>query len=135
MSSSLVTPGVYDSEKEMEIQVQIGSKLYPEYPIRSVSESFSQLKKTMGIHTSPFHSLNMDGAQYREYKFISAIDTEKVLDAGFTGLNTRAGDLMTVKVKPIDSVGMGTNKPNKFFTVLHSDNIMEIKDSGVTIFD
>jgi len=127
--------GVYDDGKEIELHVQIGSKLYPEYPIRSVSESFSQLKKTMGIHQSPFHSLDMNGAQYREYKFISAIDTEKVLEAGFTGLNTRAGDLMTIKVKPIDTLGMGATKPTKFFTVLHSDNIMEVRETGITVFD
>ena len=91
----------------------------------------------MGIHQSPFHSLDITGAQYRDYKFICAIDTEKVLEAGFTGLNTRAGDLMTVKVQPIDGStgGMGTTAPTKFFTVLHSDNIMEIRDTGVTIFD
>ena len=89
----------------------------------------------MGIHQSPFHSLDITGAQYRDYKFIAAIDTEKVLEAGFTGLNTRAGDLMTIKVKPVDASGMADTKPTKFFTVLHSDNIMEIRDTGVTIFD
>ena len=114
--------GNYDSTKEIECQVQIGSKLYPEYPLRSVSETFSQLKKTMGIHQSPFHSLDIDGAQYRDYKFIIGIDTEKVLEAGFTGLNTRAGDLMTIKVKPMDSTGIGDNKPTKFFQQTHSSS-------------
>ena len=127
--------GAYDSTKETELHVQIGSKLYPEYPIRSASESFSQLRKTMGIHQSPFHSLDITGAQYRDYKFISAIDTEKVLEAGFTGLNTRAGDLMTIKVKPVNATGMGSAYPTKFYTVLHTDNIMEIRDTGITIFD
>ena len=89
----------------------------------------------MGIHQSPFHSLDITGPQYRSYKFIASIDTEKVLEAGFTGLNTRAGDLMTVKVKPLDSSVMAANKPTKFFTVLHSDNIMEIRESGITVFD
>jgi len=123
--------------KEVELHVQIGSKLYPEYPIRSASESFSQLRKTMGIHQSPFHSLDVSGFQYRSHKFVASIDTEKVLEAGFTGLNTRAGDLMTIKVKPLDAstAGMGTTVPTKFFTVLHSDNILEIKESGVTVFD
>ncbi len=131
------TSGGYNSQKEIELHVQIGSKLFPEYPIRSASESFSQLRKTMGIHQSPFHSLDINGLQYRSYKFIASIDTEKVLEAGFTGLNTRAGDLMTVKVKPIDSSssGMGSLQPVKFFTVLHSDNIMEIRESGITVFD
>jgi len=130
-----VANGAYDEAKEVELQIQIGSKLYPEYPIRSASESMSQLKKTIGVHQSPFHSFDVSGLQYRSYKFVSAIDTEKVLEAGFTGLNTRAGDLMTVKVKPVDSAGMGSTKPTKFFTVLHSDNVLEIRDTGVTIFD
>ena len=129
------TSGGYNSQKGIELHVEIGSKLFPEYPIRSASESFSQLRKTMGIHQSPFHSLDINGLQYRSYKFIASIDTEKVLEAGFTGLNTRAGDLMTVKVKPIDSAFMSTTKPTKFFTVLHSDNIMEIRESGITVFD
>ena len=89
-------PGTYNKGKEVELHVQIGSKLYPEYPMRSVSEAFSQLRKTMGIHQSPFHSLDINGPQYRSYKFIASVDTEKVLEAGFTGLNTRAGDLMTI---------------------------------------
>ena len=127
--------GAYDSGKETEIHVQIGNKLFPEYPIRSASESFSQLRKTMGIHQSPFHSLDITGPQYRDYKFICAIDTEKVLEAGFTGLNTRAGDLMTIRVQPVDSAGMGDTRPTKFFTVLHTDNIMEIRDTGVSIHD
>ena len=133
--SSETASGAYNVGKEVELHVQIGSKLFPEYPIRSVSETFSQLRKTMGIHQSPFHSLDITGPQYRSYKFIASIDTEKVLEAGFTGLNTRAGDLMTVKVKPLDSSVMAANKPTKFFTVLHSDNIMEIRESGITVFD
>ena len=133
-----VGAGVYNAGKEVELQVQVGSKLYPEYPIRSSAEAFSQLRKTMGIHQSPFHSLDLKGAEYRNYKFIVAIDTEKVLEAGFTGLSTRAGDMMTIKAKAVDSASMGTataDKPTKFFTVLHSDNILEIRDSGVTVFD
>ena len=35
----------YDKDKELEVQLQIGALLFPQYPIRSVSESFSQLKK------------------------------------------------------------------------------------------
>jgi hypothetical protein len=30
----------YDSSKEMEFQIQIGSKLFPEYPVKSLGESF-----------------------------------------------------------------------------------------------
>ena len=33
---------------EHSYQVQVGSKLVPEYPVNSLSESYSQLKKTFG---------------------------------------------------------------------------------------
>ena len=80
----------------------------------------------------------MTGTQYRDYKFIAAIDTEKVLEAGFTGLNTRAGDMMSIKAKAVDSSEMGTtpaDKPTKFFTVLHSDCVLEIRETGISISD
>ena len=110
--------------------------MYPEMPIRSTAEAFSQLSKCLGIHGSPFHSLDISPQQYRDYSFILGIDFEKVLQAGFTGVNSRAGgDLMTIKVKPVDSANYGTVNPTKIFTVLHTDNILEIRDGGVTVFD
>ena len=33
----------YDFNQELEFPVQIGSKMIPEYPIRSMSESYAQL--------------------------------------------------------------------------------------------
>ncbi len=39
----------HNSEREFEFQLQIGSKLYPEYPIRSQNEAYYQLKKTLGV--------------------------------------------------------------------------------------
>ena len=38
----------YDFNQELEFQVQIGNKMIPEYPIRSLSESWAQLKKSIG---------------------------------------------------------------------------------------
>jgi hypothetical protein len=40
-----ISLGVYDTSQEMEVQIQIGSRLFPEYPIRSVSEAFYNLLK------------------------------------------------------------------------------------------
>ncbi|MFM7985032.1 MAG: hypothetical protein ACKPKO_37505, partial [Candidatus Fonsibacter sp.] len=87
------------ADGEFEFHMQIGSKLYPEYPIRSHAEAYYQLRKTLGLHYAPYHGTDITGWSYRGSKFIIGIDTEKVLDAGFTGLNTRSGDLLTVKFK------------------------------------
>jgi hypothetical protein len=126
--------GDYASELDFEFQLQIGSKLFPEYPIRSTKEAFYQLRKCLGIHNSTFHSIDINSIEYNSYKFVIGIDTEKVLSAGFTGLNTKAGDLMTVKLN-----GMPTSDakypPDKMYIVMHADMIMNIRDAGVEILE
>ena len=127
---------LYDKGYELEYQIQVGSKLFPEYPVRSLSESFAQLKKCLGILGSNFHSVSISPAQYRNNRFIIGCDTEKALQAGFTGLNTRQGDLLSVKVKAMDkSVLTASKMPDTMYIVLHSDQIMEISDAGVQVFD
>ena len=51
----------YGIADEHQFQVQIGSKLIPEYPINSLAESLSQLCKTVGQD----HPFNMSGRWYR----------------------------------------------------------------------
>ena len=127
---------LYDKGYEIEYQIQIGSKLFPEYPVRSLSESYAQLKKCLGILGSNFHSVSISPLQYRTDHFIIGCDTEKALQAGFTGLNTRQGDLLSIKVKAMDKSTLTTSKmPDTMYIVLHSDQIMEISDQGVQVFD
>ena len=68
------------------------------------------------------------------------IDTEKkVLEAGFTVLNTRSGDLLTAKVKYARPLAGRAVNPVRLadlmHIVLHSDHILEIHDTGVRVFD
>ena len=70
--------------------------------------------------------------------FIAGIDTEKVIEAGFTGLNTKQGDLMTVRAKAANSPDTSINpffRATKIYIVLHTDNILEIRETGSQIFD
>ena len=90
---------VHNAEGEFEYQFQIGSKLFPEYPIRSHNEAYYQLCKTLGVQSSALHNFDISAREYRFSKFVLGTDCEKVLDAGFTGISTRAGDLMSVKLK------------------------------------
>jgi hypothetical protein len=129
----------HNPKGEFEFQLQIGSKLFPEYPIRSHAEAYYQLKKTLGVQASAVHNFDVSAVEFRDHKFILGTDCEKVLDAGFTGINTRAGDLMTVKFKnmsPGITNSAGTEcLANRLHVVLHSDQIMEIRDTGVAVFD
>ena len=60
---------------------------------------------------------------------------EKVLEAGWTGLNTRAGDLLTIKFKYTQSFDATNLGADRMHVVLHSDQILEIRDSGCAVFD
>jgi hypothetical protein len=130
----------HDSRGEFEFQLQIGSKLFPEYPIRSHNEAYYQLKKTLGVQASAVHNFDISATEYRDYKFILGTDCEKVLDAGFTGLNTRSGDLLSVSLKYADKgaeapTGIFARLADRIHIVLHSDQILEIRDSGCQVFD
>ena len=132
----MAASSTYNKGYEIETQLQIGSKLFAEYPLRSMSESYAQLKKSVGILGSNFHSMSITPAQYRNEHFVIGIDTEKSVGASWTGLSTRSGDLLSVRVKAQDkSVLTAALMPDTLHIVLHSDCILEISDSGVSVFD
>ncbi len=98
-----------------------------------MAETFYQLKKALGIHGSAYHSVSITDEQYRNDHFIIGVDTEKILEAGFTGLSTKSGDLMVVRGK-----GANANLPSwatNIYIILHTDQILEIRDTGCQVFD
>ena len=124
---------IYDADGEIaDFQIQVGSKLFPEYPIRSHAEAYYQLRKTMGKHDQ-HNSFDITQHEYRCRKFVLGIDMEKVLEAGYTGLNTRAGDLMNIRFDHTSS--SNTTWATSMHIVLTSDQILEVRDSGVQVFD
>ena len=129
--------GTYNFNNELAFQVQIGSKMYPEYPCMSLSQAFYELKKAIGIASSSYHSVSPTRGQYLGDHFIAGIDAEKIVEAGFSGLNTKQGDLMTIRAKAASSPA----DPKVFFPatkiyiILHTDNILEIRETGSQIFD
>ena len=119
----------YGISDEHQFQVQIGSKLIPEYPVNSLSGSLSQLRRTVG------HPFQMFGRWYRTTKYIIGLDLEKVSGAGFTGLSTKAGDLMTLNYRDCELDGVPGSTPQRVFCALHYDTVLNIKDSGVELLD
>ena len=118
---------------EIEFQLQLANKLYPEYPIRSHAEAFCQLRKTLGIQSSALHSFNISAQEYKRRKFVLAIDTEILLAMALTGRNTRSGELLNIR---LDNLGTdGTKYAHGIYTILHADCIMEIMDSGIRVSD
>ena len=132
-----VTDGKYkhNSSQELEFQIQIGSKLFPEYPVRSISECFSILKQTLNLPEYHMHSVGIDYKQYISNRFIFGISFEKMPESGWTGLSTKSGEQLLVKVSNADSSFTGANIASQMYTTLQCENILEIRDVGVTVME
>ena len=74
----------YDPDKELEFQIQLGGKLYPEYPVNSISEAFCILKQTLNLPDWGLHSVDIDYSQYTSNKFIFGMSFEKMPEASWT---------------------------------------------------
>ena len=136
MSGQQPKTEVYNHDLELEYQIQIGSKRFPEYPIRSAAEAFTQLRKTMGILGSTVGNVDISNEKYEKLHHIIAIDTEKTLQAGYTGLDMKRNQLLTVKVKSQNTAALdGARMPDNMQIVLHSDQIMDIGFVGVQVQD
>ena len=62
--------GIYDVNKDLEFQIQLGSKLFPEYPCNSLSQCFYHLRKALNLPVFHQHSISIDFKQYRDRQFI-----------------------------------------------------------------
>jgi len=125
----------YSSSYECQWQLQIGSSVYPVHPSRSLTETFYRLKGALGLLPSSFHALDINFSEYTDTHFIIGVDLEKIGgDASYSGLNTKAGDLSTIKIN-WDSSIPNFCLPHKMFVVMTSDYILEIRDNGCQIFD
>ncbi len=95
--------------------------MFPENPIRSVQEAFTQSVKCLSIKQNAFHGVAILPIEKRCHKFNVGIKTEKILEAGITGINTKAGDLMVIKFNQASGIAQ-IYVCNKMFMTLHSDN-------------
>ena len=90
-----------------------------------------QLEKTVG------RSFKMHSNWYRSRKYIIGLDLETISGAGFIGLSTKAGDLLTLTSKDCatDGDGAADSIPNMVFCALNYDCVLDIADGGVILLD
>ena len=112
-----------------DVWLQVGSKLFPEYPVKSCNQAMYELKKAVG------HQFHIYNRWYRTHQYIIGFDTERVAGAGFTGLNTKAGDLMTVNFRNCDNEESVQSVPSRVYIALNYDAVLNIRDSGVELLD
>ena len=127
--------GYYNPIQELEFQIQLGGKLYPEYPCKSISECFTILKQTLNLPDWGLHSVGIDYKQYISNKFIFAMSFEKVPESSWTGTNTKSGQILIVKVSAEDGGFAFSDIANQMYITLVSEQILEIRDTACSIYD
>ena len=65
-----------------------------------------------------------------------AVCFEKIPDAEWSGVNTKAGQILMVNCKAMNEAGITNNNiASTLYTLLEVQQILEIRDVGCTVFD
>jgi hypothetical protein len=118
-----------EANEIVSLQPQLGAFLIPQYPIRSHSECFYSLRKALGIQSNSLHIIDIEGNEYRNNKFILGLACEKLSGLTFTGMNTK-NSWMTVRMKTAQTI-----RANRFHIILTSEQILEVSDAGIQVYD
>ena len=130
------TEQLYNADKEISLYMQLGSKLFPEFPCNNISECFYRLKEALNLPDYHQHAISIKFENYVKNKFIFAISFEKIPDADWSGINTKAGQILMVNCKAVSDAGIqAANIATTMYTLLEVQQILEIRDVGCTVYD
>ena len=107
---------------------QIGAKSIPERPIESISQAYYNLKKALGKK-----NIGPKASDYIVNQFVDGLDLEEVPGVLGQGLNTRQGDLMTIKLK--SDAAIASDMPTEITVYLMAQTVVELNDSGTNVLD
>ena len=93
--------------------------------------------------------MGIDYKQYRSNKFIFAMSFEKVPESSWTGTNTKTGQILLIKLNAVNTSPLGAagvpgvggaaatvgNIADMMYITLQTENILEIRDSGCSVYD
>ena len=127
----------YDSvvfeEKLKKLQLTVGSKVFPVYPIDSHAGCLYELRKAMKNNFTDLHSTNIDSSEYRSNKFVTAFNLCKDSDneLNFAGYNTKNSTM----VLQLTTDGTDDNKADMCHVVLVAEQILSLMNSNVMVSD
>lgn len=125
----------YNKSTDYECQLQRGSKLFPEYPMQSLAETFYSLRKTLGITNIGAGSVKVSNRFSMNNKFVLATDCENMFGASFTGYTAKSGELMTIRLLNAWDCSTANTAPSQINTALHYDAVLSISDSGSQVME
>ena len=124
----------YNQHGQVDFHVQIGCKIYPEYHMQSHAEAHYKPTQTKGVQSSSVQNFARTRPTRKKNNMSLGINTEEPLGARFRRLNTRAGDVMTIKLKYTPTTitsGEATRIHDRTHIALRSDQILEMRNTSV----
>jgi hypothetical protein len=113
--------GTYEYLRELQYQIKLGGSFFPIYPVRSLAQAFYELRKALGIHGSAYHNISIKPVQYMKDHFIIGTDLERILDACFTGLNSKAAGMITINISGANQAINASQTFDKLYCTLQYD--------------
>lgn len=117
------------TEFTLETQAQLDSFLFPETKMDSLGEHFSKLQEAAATYDQKLVTLSITPEMYKSEGFVSAINFMRAPGSAFSGLNTRTGSLLVLKLN-----NMATSV-QKVFAHLVGTVLVEVRADACSVYD
>ena len=117
------------TELTLETQAQLDSFLFPETKMDSLGEHFSKLQEAAATYDQKLVTLSITPEMYKSEGFVSAINFMRAPGSAFSGLNTRTGSLLVLKLN-----NMATSV-QKVFAHLVGTVLVEVRADACSVYD
>lgn len=113
----------------LETQLQLDSFLYPETKIDSFGEHFAKLSEAAATYDQRLATLSLTPALYKSDGFVTGINLMRAPGSAFSGLNTRTGSLLLLKVNNIKTT------VSKVYAHLVGTVLIECRADSCSVYD
>ena len=117
------------NELTISTQMQLDSFLYPETPMDSLGEHWSKLQEAAATYDQRLVTLSITPAMYKDNGFVCGINFMRAPGSWSSGLNTRTGSLLTLKVNDIVA------QTNMVFVHLVGTILVEVRADSCSVYD
>ena len=116
-------------EYTLSVQAQLDSFLFPETPMDSHGEIFSKLQEAAATYDQKLATLSLTPQSFKNNAFIAAINFMRAPGSAFSGLNTRTGSLLTLKLNNMRT------ETSKVYAHLVGTILVEIRADSCSVYD
>jgi hypothetical protein len=124
-------------DSKVSLMVALGAKRFPIKPIGSAAFFYENLKKALNIYSTSLGGFNIAPWKYMTTSFIAGISTERVPGQQFSGVSSRAGDLIYLQFNglPTSYAGSVAGLVDRLWVTVITDQIAELSSAGCVVFD